>query len=439
MRGYFRTDPQWVQQFSDVWLWSEWPGREGRPDTGIDLVTRERDSDGLTAIQCKFYAPDTAIQRAHIDSFFTASGRTGFSRRIVVSTSDGWSKNAEDALADQQVQTQRLDVAYLSGSTIDWSDFSWATPSVLPTHGPKQLRPHQARAIDDVRAGLAASDRGKLIMACGTGKTFTSLRIAEDMVGAGGSVLFLVPSISPRWLVSAALLVTGSLASRAVRPSAASCLQSSVEWAVASTEPRRRADVAALRTPTEVAKALAVVRARVHELVRAGASLLLDQERPTTSNHGDHRSLSGGLGHVHIQPRGPGSVGSHRSRRGGAAKQHPRHQHGWSASIAAPYVPGPSRNGPRATAAPGTAAEGCPTTYAPGDFGTNRHRAVLPCGSLSPWPPPSPLVDPLGFSACWRTGWARATCRCRTASSSGRRPAGEAVRRPWSTGTARWP
>ena len=32
-------------------------------------------------------------------------------------------------------------------------------------------------------------------MACGTGKTFTSLRIAEDLVGAGGSVLFLVPSI----------------------------------------------------------------------------------------------------------------------------------------------------------------------------------------------------------------------------------------------------
>jgi len=97
MQGYFRTDPQWALQFSDVWLWSEWPGRAGRPDTGIDLVARERDTEALTAIQCKFHAPGTYVSKSHIDSFFTASGRTGFKRRIVVSTSDNWSKNAEDA------------------------------------------------------------------------------------------------------------------------------------------------------------------------------------------------------------------------------------------------------------------------------------------------------------------------------------------------------
>ena len=60
----------------------------------------------------------------------------------------------------------------------------------------KRLRPHQIAALNAVRAGFAAADRGKLIMACGTGKTFTSLRIAERMVGPGGRVLFLVPSIS---------------------------------------------------------------------------------------------------------------------------------------------------------------------------------------------------------------------------------------------------
>ena len=45
-------------------------------------------------------------------------------------------------------------------------------------------------------ARFAGHDRGKLIMACGTGKTFTSLRAGGAMVGPGGSVLFLVPSIS---------------------------------------------------------------------------------------------------------------------------------------------------------------------------------------------------------------------------------------------------
>lgn len=196
MQGYFRTGPQWVQQFSDVWLWSEWPGRAGRPDTGIDLVAQERDTDDLTAIQCKFYAADTSIQKANIDSFFTASGKIGFTRRIVVSTSDRWSKNAEDGLTDQQVSTQRLDISYLTVSTIDWGQFSWHTPSVLPTYGPKTLRPHQTAALEAVRKGFEGADRGKLIMACGTGKTFTSLKIAEDLVGVGGTVLFLVPSIS---------------------------------------------------------------------------------------------------------------------------------------------------------------------------------------------------------------------------------------------------
>lgn len=196
MQGYFRTDPQWAQQFSDVWLWSEWPGRDGKPDTGIDLVAKERDSDELTAIQCKFYAPGTYVQKSHIDSFFTASGRIGFTRRIVVSTSDNWSKNAEDALADQQISTQRLDISFLSESTIDWGQYSLATPSIMPTHGPKALRPHQTKALTAVREGFEQSDRGKLIMACGTGKTFTSLKIAEDLVGVDGTVLFLVPSIS---------------------------------------------------------------------------------------------------------------------------------------------------------------------------------------------------------------------------------------------------
>ena len=64
-----------------------------------------------------------------------------------MSTSETWSRNAEDALRDQQIPTQRLDVSYLSESTIDWGQFSWATPTVLPTHGPKRLRPHQARAL----------------------------------------------------------------------------------------------------------------------------------------------------------------------------------------------------------------------------------------------------------------------------------------------------
>ena len=57
------------------------------------------------------------------------------------------------------------------------------------------LQPHQQEAFDDVIKGFKECDRGKLIMACGTGKTFTALRIAEEVAGLGGRVLYLVPSI----------------------------------------------------------------------------------------------------------------------------------------------------------------------------------------------------------------------------------------------------
>ncbi|WP_375702480.1 DEAD/DEAH box helicase family protein, partial [Bartonella sp. AA89HNZF] len=60
----------------------------------------------------------------------------------------------------------------------------------------KEPRPHQEEAIKKVCEGLKEADRGKLIMACGTGKTFTSLKIAETIAGTGKRVLFLVPSLA---------------------------------------------------------------------------------------------------------------------------------------------------------------------------------------------------------------------------------------------------
>jgi predicted helicase len=79
---------------------------------------------------------------------------------------------------------------------VDWAAVRPDRPTEIKFKDKKHLRPHQKEAHDKVIAGLKAADRGKLIMACGTGKTFTSLRIAETMAPAGGCVLFLVPSIS---------------------------------------------------------------------------------------------------------------------------------------------------------------------------------------------------------------------------------------------------
>ena len=196
MAQFLRTDPVYAEQFSDVWLWQDWPDRSGKHDTGIDIVAVDRLTGGNVAIQCKFFDPNSTISKPDIDTFLSASGKEGFTQRIIVSTTDKWNAHAEDAIQGQQVPVRRIGLADLEASTIDWDAFDWATPEALPVTDKKKLRPHQTTAIEDVCRGLATADRGKLIMACGTGKTFTSLRLAEQLVGAGGSVLFLVPSIS---------------------------------------------------------------------------------------------------------------------------------------------------------------------------------------------------------------------------------------------------
>ena len=195
-RTYLLEDALWSQKFSDVWMWSDWPGRDGRGDAGIDLVACDAETGDLWAIQAKFYNPAHRLEKGDIDSFFTESGKAPFVGRMIVSTTDHWSSKAEEALDGQQIPVTRVRLMDLADSTIDWSTYSADQASPVQHIPARTLRLHQEEALTDVENGFATSDRGKLIMACGTGKTFTALRIAEKLAGKGGRVLFLVPSIS---------------------------------------------------------------------------------------------------------------------------------------------------------------------------------------------------------------------------------------------------
>lgn len=199
MKAFFKTDPTWVDRFEDVWIWKEWPDLSryqfSQQDTGIDLVAKERDG-GWCAIQCKCFDPHYNVQKSDIDSFFTLSGKKPFTARLIVSTTDKWSIHAEEALADQQIPTNRIGLADLADSRIDWSRVVPDHYDILPLRSRKSLLSHQQEAVSKVLAGFQSSDRGKLVMACGTGKTFTSLKIAEAVVPQGGRILFLSPSIS---------------------------------------------------------------------------------------------------------------------------------------------------------------------------------------------------------------------------------------------------
>ena len=184
-------------QFSRVLTFSDWAAerREDQRDVGIDLCAQLADDpDQWCAIQCKFYASGYRIQKADIDSFFTASGKQPFVRRLIVdSTGAPWSEHAADALVGQTIPCNRIGLADLEESGIDWDAFITDGRVEVTKKSPRQ---HQLEALKAIQDGLKEADRGKLILACGTGKTFTALQVAQAMAGRGGRVLFLVPSLS---------------------------------------------------------------------------------------------------------------------------------------------------------------------------------------------------------------------------------------------------
>ena len=196
-QAFFRTDPMFANRFDQVWLWQNWPGRDGETDSGVDLIARETANGDLVAIQCKFYDPTVTISQSHLAKFLNVLGRPEFASGIFISTtSKPWSPKADEQCARFGKPVAKFGVQNFDESKVDWSRFRLDTPTEMMLEPPKELRPHQTKAIDDVITGLNENDRGQLIMACGTGKTFTSLRLAERQVGQGGNVLFLVPSIN---------------------------------------------------------------------------------------------------------------------------------------------------------------------------------------------------------------------------------------------------
>ncbi|MBB6158596.1 DEAD/DEAH box helicase [Bartonella doshiae] len=197
--AYLTQDPLQCQEYEKVQTYRDWAREHGwdGTDIGIDLVAKIRDEEGYAAIQCKFYSANHQIKKEDIDSFIAASGKKIFTRRILVDSTEGnWSNNADLTCEGQGVRIQRINLFDLENSQIDWATFESKGEATLKKKEPKKLLDHQQEALKAVCDGLQEADRGKLIMACGTGKTFTSLKIAEALAGQGKRVLFLVPSLS---------------------------------------------------------------------------------------------------------------------------------------------------------------------------------------------------------------------------------------------------
>lgn len=206
---WFLTDPRY-NMLTDVWLWEEFPERKelGGSDLGIDLVAKTEEGK-YWAIQCKMYGDNTTVDKAKVDSFLANASRTftdlnsgetkEFSNLVWVQPDySKWGKNAQQALIGLSKPFNRINLADLETSAVDWDKLFGGMQGKDARISGKQPREHQRVAIEKAHKYFVdeGHDRGKLIMACGTGKTFTSLRIMEDITEERALILFLVPSIA---------------------------------------------------------------------------------------------------------------------------------------------------------------------------------------------------------------------------------------------------
>ncbi len=199
-KTYLENEPIYRQLFDSVWLLKDVPEKYGIPkkDTGVDLVAKKRNSEELFAIQSKYYSTNYKISKTDIDSFLNEVGKSYYTEGIIITSTPYWTNNAESALNDRDKNISRIDLTQLQESRIDWSKFSFTNPKEVELKAPKTPRKHQEDAIKAVVDGFETADRGKLIMAPGTGKTYTSMVIAERLAEKKDGpfrVLYLVPSI----------------------------------------------------------------------------------------------------------------------------------------------------------------------------------------------------------------------------------------------------
>jgi superfamily II DNA or RNA helicase len=191
LKWWLQNDEIWSKEFlpDSVELWDESPHRSG-PDIGIDLTAE--DIHGNTwAIQAKNWNPEVVLPKSEIDKFLTASNTKKFQKRLLVTTTNTISTNALRAIEEQEKPVVVVSKANLEESEV-WESFNDSMKPPKPK-AKKKLFPHQLEAVRNVTSSFKNSERGQLLMACGSGKTITAQRIQEKLESE--TTLILLPSL----------------------------------------------------------------------------------------------------------------------------------------------------------------------------------------------------------------------------------------------------
>ncbi|EJB29286.1 hypothetical protein HPNQ4099_0916 [Helicobacter pylori NQ4099] len=191
-----------ANEYESIDLWYDWELRGKERDKGIDIVIQTTSKEYI-AVQCKFH--QNSISYNDISPFLTqlqsGVGEVRFKKGIIISTSN---LTSEALKAIEQIRStgMGIDIDEITEedfiySRIDWEKFDpTKTEDEIPLCDKKRPRPHQTEAIEKTKEYFSdpKNARGKLIMACGTGKTYTSLKIMETLDPK--ITLFLAPSIA---------------------------------------------------------------------------------------------------------------------------------------------------------------------------------------------------------------------------------------------------
>lgn len=206
MKRFLLSYPIYENELQTVWLWKEFPYRKdfGGSDLGIDLVAYTVNGE-YWSIQCKFYDDNTNINVDDISHFIANSNRKfldengqtkNFSLCLWIDTKSSFNKNAEKLIQNQNIEFKRISFYDLDNAQLDWNKLVKGESGKTVQTSKKQPREHQKIAIAEAQKYFKENERGKLIMACGTGKTYTALKIMEQQTKNNGFALFLVPSIA---------------------------------------------------------------------------------------------------------------------------------------------------------------------------------------------------------------------------------------------------
>ncbi|GAA8864413.1 DEAD/DEAH box helicase family protein [Helicobacter pylori] len=190
-----------ADEYESIDLWNDWELRGNERDRGIDMVITTTSKEYI-AVQCKFHQDSVSLNdiATFLSKLQSGVGEIGFKKGIIISTSN-LSSNALEEI-EQIRKSKGIDIVEISEedfiySQIDWEKFDpTQTQGELPLCDKKKPRPHQIEAINATKEYFSnpKNTRGKLIMACGTGKTYTSLKIMESLDSK--ITLFLAPSIA---------------------------------------------------------------------------------------------------------------------------------------------------------------------------------------------------------------------------------------------------